>query len=155
MIYLVRMDEEIGIEQAIENSNTRFYKAFESLSIEKMEEVWKHSDNAICIHPGWEMFTGWTAIRESWTRIFENTRMIKFFITNTKVRTFENIAIVVCLENIDTVIDDENTITMGVIATNIFEQQNVKKNNDYNNEWLMIHHHGSLVVNYMPPNVSV
>jgi len=79
------MDEEIGIEQAIENSNTRFYKAFESLSIEKMEEVWKHSDNAICIHPGWEMFTGWTAIRESWTRIFENTRMIKFFITNTKV----------------------------------------------------------------------
>jgi hypothetical protein len=86
---------------------------------------------------------------------FENTRMIKFFITNTKVKIFGNIAIVVCLENIDTVIDDENTITMGVIATNIFEQQNVKKNNDYNNEWLMIHHHGSVVANYIPPNISV
>ncbi len=81
--------------------------------------------------------------------------MIKFFITNTKVKALENIAIVVCLENIDTVIDDENTITMGVIATNIFEQQNVKKNNDYNNEWLMIHHHCSVVANYIPPNISV
>lgn len=148
------MDEEKDIEQTIENSNTRFYKAFESLSIEKMEEVWKHNDNTICIHPGWEMFAGWTAIRESWARIFENTRMIKFFITNTKVKAFENIAIVVCLENIDTVIDNQNTIKMGVIATNIFEQQNVK-NNYYNNEWLMIHHHGSVVANYIPPNLSV
>jgi hypothetical protein len=43
---------------------------------------------------------------------------------------------------------------MGVIATNIFEQQNVK-NNYYNNEWLMIHHHGSVVANYIPPNISV
>jgi len=44
---------------------------------------------------------------------------------------------------------------MGVIATNIFEEQNVKNNSDYNNEWLMIHHHGSVVANYIPPNVSV
>jgi hypothetical protein len=149
------MNEEKGIEQRIENSNSRFYEAFESLSIEKMEEVWKHSDNTICIHPGWEMFTGWTAIRESWTRIFENTRTIKFFITNTKIKTFENIAIVVCLENIDTVIDDENIFRMGVIATNIFEEQNVRNNSDYNNDWLMVHHHGSVLTNYIPPNASI
>jgi len=149
------MNEEKGIEQRIENSNSRFYEAFESLSIEKMEEVWKHSDNTICIHPGWEMFTGWTAIRESWTRIFENTRTIKFFITNTKIKTFENIAIVVCLENIDTVIDDENIFRMGVIATNIFEEQNFRNNSDYNNDWLMVHHHGSVLTNYIPPNASI
>ena len=149
------MNEEKGIEQRIENSNSRFYEAFESLSIEKMEEVWKHSDNTICIHPGWQMFTGWTAIRESWTRIFENTRTIKFFITNTKIKTFENIAIVVCLENIDTVIDDENIFRMGVIATNIFEEQNFRNNSDYNNDWLMVHHHGSVLTNYIPPNASI
>ena len=85
---------------------------------------------------------------------FENTRMIKFFITNTKVKIFGNIAIVVCLENIDTVIEDENRIRMGVIATNVFEKQNVN-NHKSNNEWLMIHHHGSIVANYMAPNVSV
>jgi len=148
------MDEEKGIEQTIKESNKRFYKAFESLSIEKMEEAWKHSDNTICIHPGWEMFTGWTAIRESWVRIFENTRMIKFFITNIKIKAFDNVAIIVCLENIDSLIEDENSIRMGVIATNIFEKQNVN-NNKQNNEWLLIHHHGSAVANYMAPNVSV
>jgi hypothetical protein len=149
------MDEEKGVEQTIEEINTRFYKAFESLSIEKMEEVWKHSDDSVCIHPGWEMFTSWTAIRESWLRIFENTNMIKFFLTNVKIKAFEKIAIVVCLENIDSVIEDENRIRMGVIATNIFEKQNVNNSNKYNNEWLMIHHHGSAVANYTAPNVSV
>jgi ketosteroid isomerase-like protein len=150
------MDEEKGIELLpIDKSNTRFYKAFESLSIEKMEEVWKHSDDTVCIHPGWEMFTGWTSIRESWETIFENTSKIEFFITNIKVKVFENIAIVVCLENIDSVIDNENSIRMGVIATNIFEKQNANNNKNYNNEWLMLHHHGSIVVNYMAPNVSV
>jgi ketosteroid isomerase-like protein len=148
------MDEEKGVEETIEDSNSIFYKAFESLSIEKMEEVWKHSDDTICIHPGWEMFTSWTAIRESWIRIFENTRMIKFAITNIKIKVFQNIAMVVCLENIDTVIEDENRIRMGVIATNVFEKQNVN-NHKSNNEWLMIHHHGSIVANYMAPNVSV
>ncbi|TLX86034.1 MAG: hypothetical protein E6L04_04205 [Thaumarchaeota archaeon] len=74
-------------------------------------------------------------------RIFENTKMIKFFISNIKIKAFENIAIVVCLENIDSVIGDENenSIRMGVIATNIFEKQNVN-NNKSNNKWLLIHH---------------
>jgi len=41
------MDEEKGVEETIEDSNSIFYKAFESLSIEKMEEVWKHSNDTI------------------------------------------------------------------------------------------------------------
>ncbi|TLX86616.1 MAG: DUF4440 domain-containing protein [Thaumarchaeota archaeon] len=147
------MDEENGVEQTIEASNLRFYKAFESLSIEKMEEVWKHSNDVICIHPGWEMFSSWTAIRESWVRIFENTKMIRFLVTNIKIKAFEKIAVVICLENIDSNIEDGNSIRMGVIATNIFEKQNVNSNK-YDNQWLMIHHQGSSVANYMPPNVS-
>jgi len=148
------MDEEKGAKQTIEGSNSRFYEAFESLSIEKMEGVWKHSDDTICIHPGWEMFISWTAIRESWIRIFENTTMIKFLITNIKIKAFQNVAVVVCLENIDSAIEDENSIRMGVIATNIFEKKNVNKHS-YKNEWLMIHHHGSSVANYIAPNVTV
>jgi len=31
-----------------------------------MEGLWKHEDNIVCIHPGWDLFTGWLAIRESW-----------------------------------------------------------------------------------------
>lgn len=147
------MDKAKGIEQSVEANNLRFYKAFESLSIEKMEEVWKHSNDVICVHPGWEMFSSWTAIRESWMRIFENTKMIRFLVTNLKIKVFEKIAVVICLENIDTTVEDGNSIRMGVIATNIFEKQNVNSNN-HDNQWLMIHHHGSSVANYMPPNVS-
>jgi ketosteroid isomerase-like protein len=140
-------------EQTIQDINIQFYKAFESLSLERMEQVWKHSDDVVCVHPGWDLFRGWTAVRESWMTIFQNTERIQFIITNVKVRAFENIvAVVVCLENIETIINQDKII-MGVIATNIFERQHIVRNDE--DEWLMIHHHGSPVSNYMPPNVSV
>jgi ketosteroid isomerase-like protein len=140
-------------EQTIQDINIQFYKAFESLSLERMEQVWKHSDDVVCVHPGWDLFRGWTAVRESWMTIFQNTERIQFIITNAKVRAFENIvAVVVCLENIETIINQDK-IRMGVIATNIFERQHIVRNDE--DEWLMIHHHGSPVSNYMPPNVSV
>jgi ketosteroid isomerase-like protein len=140
-------------EQTIQDINIQFYKAFESLSLERMERVWKHSDDVVCVHPGWDLFRGWTAVRESWMTIFQNTERIQFIITNAKVRAFENIvAVVVCLENIETIINQDKII-MGVIATNIFERQHIVRNDE--DEWLMIHHHGSPVSNYMPPNVSV
>ena len=85
--------------------------------------------------------------------IFQNTERIQFIITNAKVRAFENIvAVVVCLENIETIINQDK-IRTGVIATNIFERQhNVRSVKD---EWRMIHHHGSPVSDYIPPNFSV
>ena len=136
-------EDEIIVQ--VQKINSEFYHAFENLSIERMEGLWKHEDNVVCIHPGWDLFTGWLAIRESWITIFHNTEMIKFIITNTKVRVFDNIAVVVCLENIETLLDGE-IVRLGVIATNIFEQME--------NQWFLIHHHGSSVSNYIPPNIS-
>ena len=136
-------EDEIIVQ--VQKINSEFYHAFENLSIERMEGLWKHEDNVVCIHPGWDLFIGWLAIRESWITIFHNTEMIKFIITNTKVRVFDNIAVVVCLENIETLLDGE-IVRLGVIATNIFEQME--------NQWLLIHHHGSSVSNYIPPNIS-
>jgi hypothetical protein len=138
------MKEDEIIAQ-VQNINSEFYHAFENLSIESMEALWKHEDNVVCIHPGWDLFTGWLAIRESWLTIFRNTHMIKFIITNTKVRVFNNIAVVVCLENIETLVNGK-TVRHGVIATNIFERME--------NRWLLIHHHGSSISNYIPPNIS-
>jgi ketosteroid isomerase-like protein len=143
--------------QAIQKVNTRFYNAFESLSLERMEVVWKRSDDIICVHPGWDLFIGWTAVRESWMTIFQNTERIQFIITNAKIRVFDNvIAVVVCLENIQSNVNQSKR-RMGVISTNIFERQSiVDENSDERDErWLMIHHHGSPVSNYIPPNVSI
>jgi hypothetical protein len=118
-------EDEIMVQ--VQKINSEFYNAFENLSIERMEGLWKHEDNVVCIHPGWDLFTGWLAIRESWITIFRNTEMIKFIITNTKVRVFDNIAVVVCLENIETLLNGE-IVKLGVIATNIFEQmENITK----------------------------
>jgi len=131
-------------EQEIQKINTRFYNAFESLSLERMEVVWKHSDDVVCVHPGWDLFTGWMAVRESWMTIFQNTERIRFLITNTKIRVFGNvIAVVVCLENIQSDVSQSN-MRMGVIATNIYERQTAadENNNEDEEKWLMIHHHG-------------
>lgn len=73
--------------------------------------------------------------------------MIKFNTTNTKVRIFDNgdIGVVVCQENIKSLVNGQQA-KIGVIATNIFER--------YENRWLLIHHQGSSISNYMPPNLS-
>jgi ketosteroid isomerase-like protein len=139
--------QDNGIVEEVNKVNAEFYHAFESLSIEMMDRLWKHDDNVVCIHPGWDLFTGWLAIRESWITIFSNTEMIRFTITNTKVRIFHNrIAVVVCLENIETSVNGQ-VIKIGVIATNVYERNEL-------NQWLLIHHHGSSVTNYIQPNVS-
>ena len=40
--------------------NGEFYRAFESLYIESMEKLWKHNENVVCIHQGWDSFmVGW------------------------------------------------------------------------------------------------
>lgn len=142
------MQKDKEIEMEVIKVNAKFYHAFERLSIETMEELWKHDDDVICIHPGWDLFIGWLAIKESWITIFNNTERIRFVITNTKVRIFDNnIALVVCLENIETISENGRVIKIGVNATNIFERNEL-------NKWLLIHHHGSIVTNYIPPNVS-
>ena len=50
------------------------------------------------MHLGWDLFTDWLAILESWITIFSNTEMIRFTITNTKVRIFDSKrAVFLCL----------------------------------------------------------
>ena len=92
------------------------------------------------------MLVGWLAIRESWVTIFQNAKVIKFNITNTKVRIFDSgdIGVVVCQENIESSVRQQDKI--GIIATNIFER--------YENRWLLIHHQGSYISNYMVPNLT-
>src|SRR5215217_341675 len=149
MLLMKEMQENDEITREVNKVNVEFYRAFESLSIEIMDKLWMHDENVVCIHPGWDLFTGWLAVRESWITIFSNTEVIRFVITNTKVRAFDNkAAVVVCVENIETTSTDGQIIRIGVIATNLFER------NEQLNQWLLIHHHGSPVVNYMPPNMS-
>ena len=58
------MQKDEVIEE-INNVNAEFYHAFENLSIEKMDKFWKHDEDVVCIHPGWDVFRGWIAVQKA------------------------------------------------------------------------------------------
>ncbi|HUJ80174.1 MAG TPA: nuclear transport factor 2 family protein [Nitrospiria bacterium] len=123
-------------------ANQRFYEAFESLDIRRMASVWRQDDDVQCIHPGWPRLIGWQAVRDSWIRIFNNTRSMAFRISDAKITVQGLVAWVVCVERITMVVDEEPQETR-VLATNIFRRRD---DQDQENAWLMVLHHGSPVL---------
>ena len=55
-------------------------------------------DEATCVHPGWPMLRGWSGIRESWERIFNNTGSFQVRLSDVNVRFEETTAWVTCIE---------------------------------------------------------
>ncbi len=125
-------NQELEIDQA----NQRFYRAFESLDIRKMEAIWATDKPVKCIHPGWGLRSGWPAVRDSWVLIFNNTTGIRFEVTDVDIMVNSEMAWVTCVEHVTTMMDGEPHVSR-VLATNLYAK-NVSG-------WLMIHHHGSPV----------
>jgi len=126
-------------------ANQRFYEAFESLDIRRMAAVWRQDDDVQCVHPGWPRLIGWRAVRDSWIRIFNNTRSMAFRISDTKITVEDSVAWVVCVEWITMVVDEEPQETR-VLATNIFRRRD---DHDQIDPWLMVLHHGSPVLHQL------
>ena len=128
------MGDTQSLVQEVMRANEGFYRAFESLDVDKMAEVWLHDDSVQVIHPGWQVKRGWEEVRESWDTIFSNTRYMEFDIADVRVLMSGDFAWVTCTENLRSVVGDEQN--MGIVqATNIFVQRG--------EAWLMVHHHGS------------
>ena len=123
--------------EAVTKANQKFYDAFESLDIAKMDERWAHQEYVTCIHPGWTIRSGWPAVRDSWVLIFNNTFSMKFELTDVMVQVAGDMAWVICVENLTTQQSDEPQHAK-VLATNLYEL--------IGDEWLMLHHHGSPVM---------
>jgi ketosteroid isomerase-like protein len=118
-------------------ANQAFYKAFESLDIEQMENLWLRDPKIACIHPGWRRLTGWGPIMESWERIFDGVFEMKFELRELHLIVGADLGVVVTEENL-TQRGYEGTMRMQVLATNIYER--------LGNKWLLVLHHGSPVV---------
>lgn len=123
--------------EAVREANVSFYRAFETLDIKRMDDIWSKEDYIKCIHPGWHVRIGWGEIRDSWVLIFNHTRAIKFSIDLLDVRVVGDWACVVCLESISTQ-EQEAWIDGKVLATNLFEW--------HGGQWRIFHHHGSPLV---------
>jgi len=126
--------------EAVIEANRAFYRAFESLDIDKMAEVWLREPNIICIHPGWAKLSGWGPVMESWARIFEGTFEMKFELSEMDVMISGDLAVVVVQENL-TQNGYDGPSRSKVLATNVFERAEGK--------WWLVLHHGSPVMS--PP----
>ena len=132
-------------ENLVREANDRFYRAFESLSLEAMEAVWANDDRAQCVHPGWDLLVGWDAVRRSWEIIFKNTMEIRFTLGDVHIRITGPMARVTCTENILSQSHGNVSVT-SVLTTNLFERTS--------GEWQMVHHHASHIFSEPPPSES-
>jgi len=120
--------------EAVRKANETFYQAFEKLDIQEMDALWIKEDYVKCIHPGWEVRSGWAEVRDSWVLIFNHTYQIKFSVNLIDITIKSDWAWVVCLEMISTQ-DQGRWVEGRVLSTNLFERRD--------GQWLLIHHHGS------------
>jgi ketosteroid isomerase-like protein len=131
---MTRDDERAQLEEA----NARFYRVFESLDLERMDEIWLHLDHVRCVHPGWCRLSGWAAVRHSWEVIFKNSREMRFSISDVQARVDGDLGWVTCTENILSETRGNISVT-SLLATNIFERSAA-------GEWLLVHHHASHIL---------
>jgi ketosteroid isomerase-like protein len=102
-----------------------------------MSDVWSHDAGVKCVHPGWTLLEGWEAVQRSWQQIFANTVLMQFNITGVSINIEGDWAWVVCTENLSSIVGDR--VSEGQIqAINIYRK--------YGDRWLMVYHHGSLIV---------
>lgn len=116
--------------------NEKFYRALESLEIDRMDKVWHHAEWTTCVHPGSQMLTGWDTIRKSWKQIFKGTQDIRFELSDTRVRIENRTAWVTCTENI-LHLSTSGVSNVAATATNVFLQTT--------EGWRLVLHHASPV----------
>jgi ketosteroid isomerase-like protein len=124
--------------KAVAEANEEFYAAFEALDMDRMEACWRHDDEVRCIHPGWDVMTGWPRVRRSWAVIFANSAYIQFFLTDVNVHVDADTAVVTCAENVLSSVGGPDMEDAKVLATNVFRRDGGR--------WLMVLHHGSPVL---------
>jgi ketosteroid isomerase-like protein len=120
--------------EAVIAANARFYRALGNADLGAMLDLWLHSDEAACVHPGWPLLAGWPAIRESWTAIFRNQGPMRVWPDAVVVRLEGIVAWVTCLENIDTSRQLTDVLAQAQ-ATNLFRL--------VDGQWKLVLHHAS------------
>ena len=109
-----------------------FYEAFMHGDEEVMSALWAKSD-AVCVHPGSGVISGYDAVIRSWRHILENAYSTEIRYKVKKKTVSEALAVHIVEEEIM----NNSTVMATVIATNVYQK--------FEQGWLMIEHHGSLI----------
>jgi hypothetical protein len=121
--------------EALLAANEELYRAFEAVDLERMDRLWVHEERAVCVHPGWPMLRGWSAVRASWVRIFASTPSIRFVLTDVAAHVAGDVGWVWLTEN---VLGPDDTRASAVLATNLFERTGADR------DWRLVSHHASM-----------
>ncbi len=132
-------------EQEVLAANQAFYQALQSMHLGQMEAVWLHEDWVRCLHPGWDLITGWDDLQESWANIFRSTGQMHVEIGRTLVHVQGDVAWVSCIENVTSAFEGGFSTAM-VESTNIFVRRGSK--------WFMVHHHTTPLPDRVPLGTS-
>lgn len=114
-------------------ANARFYQALESADMALMADVWAHSPEASCAHPGRTPLIGWEAIEASWRAIFGASGNPQVIITEERIVRRNTVGWVTAAENM---ISDGHT--GAAVAINVFEYDGRR--------WRMVAHHAAPVL---------
>ena len=123
-----------GEQLEVFRANRRFYQAVSDQSLRAMGKVWLQESWVKCVHPSWELLTGWNRIRKSWATIFRNTEHMKIRASQVSIRLNGDFAWVSCLENIESY-RNANFSRSQAQGTNLFFRVKGK--------WRLVHHHAS------------
>lgn len=130
---------------AVEAANAELYAAFEAGDLDRMSAVWADGalgESVACVHPGWPMVRGRSAVLRSWALIMANTSYIQFFLTDVDIRVEGDVAVVTCSENILTAAEEDSGTEFAaggrIVATNVFRRTD--------GGWRLWLHHGSPVL---------
>jgi ketosteroid isomerase-like protein len=130
-----------GDEALVREANRRYYEAFEQRDLDRMSDVWEHSDRVACTHPGWRTLRGWGAVSASWFAIFGGPQQLQVILTNEAVEVAGDVAWATVDENL---LDAEGSGT--VAALNLFVRTDGR--------WRLVAHHGSPVAPQPGPTVE-
>jgi len=115
-----------------DEAETVYYEAFKHCDAKVMAALWADGD-VVCIHPGSAAIVGHDAVVRSWNHIFENSRPPKITFTVVRSTVADSLAVNLVTEEIATGYGE----SVLVLATNVYQK--------FNDKWLMIEHHASLV----------
>jgi len=132
-------------EHEVFAANQAFYQAMESLDLPKMEALWWHEDWVNCLHPGWDLISGWEDVLESWTNIFRSTLQMRVTVTRVLIHVLGDAAWVSCIENVTSTYESGFETAL-VESTNIFVRRQ--------GEWRMAHHHTTPLPGRVPTGTS-
>ena len=114
-------------------ANQAFYDAHEERDAKAMSDLWAHTNDVWCVHPGWPILRGWSAVGDSWDAIIGGPGRLQFILTDVVAHADGATGWVSLNENL---VGPGETSTVATV--NLFRLTD--------NGWRLFAHHGSPVM---------